>query len=287
MEYKILYQVQSKKYRILSLIIALFALYHLDIINSSLSFLENGYVAEENRKYLSLVELEASEVLLVLYGIKSLLMVVESSIVGISFVVEAKLQIGKSVRILLDMLNYIQIGAILSLASSSIIEVLLGISKMFSNIVVGASIISLYVYYIWQGPYSKFKKIIGKISFLLTFFALLVNIMLPLSVHFAHIVSKKLLRPHIEQTYVKLKETHNVIKDSSNKESDIHEHVKHTIHNARELSNKVEHYNNSLSKYIIKYLIYKIFETLIFPITIILVMVIASRRLLCYLIFRD
>ena len=263
-----------------------FALYYIDVIVGALNFMDNGHIATENTNYLHSAELAAGEILLLLNGIKSALAVLESSIAGISFIVEAKIQIGKAFYPLQETLGHASIASAFSLVSLTAIEILLGIVRIISVKLVSVTVIALGSHYIFKKHWTLLANVSGKIATLLVAITLMAHVTLPLTIYATHIFSRELSMPTAQETYYKLQETHSAISSSSSENQKIDNHVKLTVEHTYQVSKNIADKHHGLAQYVIKHLTYVLFETLILPLIVILLITIMGQIIIHHIIER-
>ena len=246
------------------------ALYQIKYLDYVIGFLNNHYLVQINEEYLRSSEIVSSKTLLILGSIRSGLSVLESGVAGVSFIIEAKVQIGKVVEPLKSILEYASTTSLLSLAGFIIIDILLKTTQLFSEQILSLSILSLSVYHISRSYKLFLEDFARRISSSMILLVAFIHLIAPLVVYTTGNISQKIILPMKDQHHEHLEEMRALFAVES--EQKIGDQVKSVVTHGHKLSDNIAQKSHDISKHVVRYFVCMLFETFILPVSLFLAM---------------
>ena len=242
----------------LLLVVSLFLLHW----NTSLVGSDRLY--EANMAYLSGIEEQAQKNIIELAEAQSVLNVLQSSDVGISFIVKFQVGIGKELATLTNLIDRAILGNLFEASLAYFSSMLLMLSDAISPILLIALLAAIsYACFsrLFIPIHFKYSKLGHKaLQLTLTLF-LTLHILLPYSIHTAAMISNQLTHDLKQLSGHSL----TISKLSNSGQEKLEDKAKHAIKMLEEDTSKLADKTSNLINHIIRHMIIVIFERIIFP----------------------
>jgi hypothetical protein len=201
-------------------------------------------LVKSNLKYLENIRNSGVDDMLLTAELSSLLSVVESSNIGISFIADMQVTVG---QVLYPLTSIIEKVGLVSLASSTIAystSVLLTISEGSVYYLYILSISSLMVYFIAKSMWpnkspTRFISFLKNVAYFFTVVLLFLHIILPYSIHSASLIDKAILCDIREQSSMQIKNIHSELIKSGTKQHNLKASAKDTVHSLSKIKHNV------------------------------------------------
>ncbi len=240
-------------------------------------FFSNG-IEKSNMQYLEDLEKNAVDNMLTLTEIQSALAVVKSSDVGVSFVVDFQVGLGRELEPLSKMVDKALLVSVLEIAVAITLQLIVFLSAAFTPILFFLAMISLAYFLIFYSRIHKDDKNVGLAKvFIISFMC--VHIYLPYSIHASGSIGKYMLADLREESVEKVNYIHQDL-ISTNGKKGFKEEAKRAVKDIDKAIVNLPHKIESVVNHLVQRMIVTLFEGVLFPTVMFGILWVVFRRML-------
>lgn len=258
----------------LCLILSLFT-----VVDDVIDFVGRGYIHDQATTYLKDSEVSAGETFLILSTAKAGLAIVESSEGGITFVIEAKVQLGRAFEVLKELINRSWEISFLSLtilfASQIILDSANALAEPLFILLAATALIHLICRRMGNRHADTTSKILRSLAtgvFVLIF-------ALPISIFLTSLVSKTLMHHYSEQAnsaYI----AHNELFQHGSSNEGLKESSHTALNNYKTFKKDIHGHVKTMHTHVYRHMAIVVLETLILPFLILSILYVAANSIL-------
>jgi hypothetical protein len=250
-----------------SMALGLLALLGLNLaggLDRAVDALGRGAVARSNDAYLDEAQTRAVKTFLILSALKAGLSILQSSELGVSVVVQMKVQVGKVIESLSDTVNA---GWRISLAGLSALygtKILLRLAQASSAPLTTLTLLAFLLALLAPAGWTPLKRAARAAGGGLLLLSLLAHLLLPLSVFLGSVVSHRITAPLADEAEQNLQAAHQELAGGGQAVDDRNQ-VQRVLDRIRNLSNCVAEKLSFLGRQVAQRIAVTVFDVFVFP----------------------
>jgi hypothetical protein len=257
------------------IVVSAITLNHLGVVHYVLDYLGRDHITQVNETYLHHVKFQISESLLILSGLDAALEVVKSSSAGISFIVDVQVQVGNIFHTLHQYVEKAISVSSAAAASTIAIGLLMSIVNKSAVVILTITISAVASYFLLRDFLPRASIVAKKLSYAFSILSFMAFLGMPLALYATSLVSKSLTEPMAQQAHQHFKDVHQLF--VSDKDDDLHEHVKSVVNKYQSSSHEVHQKSRSLSISTMRHFVAFLFSAFLFPLGFMLMIVLVTK----------
>lgn len=260
---------QEKHLLFLSLISIFSYLCFNGTIASLLDSLYYDHLLSVNTQYLHTSLKDTTDLYETLSDLKVLFSILSSSSGGISFIVDAQVQLGQFLNVADSLFTKAWVVSLVAIYVLKFLIFLLDFSKTMLPYILSLFSISFGLAYALKPSYIKLSYFVAKISMIWLFIALFIYVVVPFFMYFSSVISHIHLSDTKEQRHTQFKSIHF---DFSQKNQSLHDDISSSMSYLKDNKQQIKDKNSEYSKLTIDHVFYTLLEFIIIPILMIVIL---------------
>ena len=223
-----------------------------------------GPISRKSEKFIERAEKQAVETFVALAGLKEGLAVVQSSRVGVDFVVDVQVDLGKALVTLEELISRAWDASMMEIAALNAIHLLLKWSRQASDSVLTTLFLMLFFHVLigrrvhWLGGATL------KVAQLILLFTIVLHLVVPLAVFSAALTTAYVTSPIAQKSRYQIISSHRELMNEDN-DAKLRDSAKSALttyrHTKKKLRQKVEH----LAENVTRHMVIVVFDVFLFP----------------------
>lgn len=279
-----MFEKNQEKHLIFLALISIFS--YLCFNGTIASILDNLYynhIYAVNNLYLEASLKDTTELYETLSGLKVLFSILSSSSGGISFIVDAQVQLGEFLNVVDSLFTKAWVVSLAVIYILKLMVFILEFSKIIMPYILSLFSITFGLSYALKPSYIKLAYFMGKISMIWLFIALFIYVVVPFFIYFSSIISHTHFTDQKVQRAIHFK---NIYSTFNHKNQSLHDDISSSMDYLKENKKQIKEKNSFYSKLTIEHVFYTFLEFVLIPIILIIVLsyisVVFVRNLLIF-----
>ncbi len=262
-------KTQQKHLIILALISFVSYLSFSGFISSFLDHLYYNHIVEVNTLYLQSSLKDTKELYEILSGLKVFFSILSSSSGGISFIVDAQVQLGEFLNVVDGLFTKAWVVSLVSIYVVKLLIFILDFSKTIMPYIFTIFTITLGIAYALKPSFLKLSYFVAKVSMIWLFISLFIYVVVPFFIYFASVISHTHFLESKDQRVAHFKSIHSSF--SKNYQT-LHDDIRGSMDYLKANKNQIKEKNSEFSQLTISHVFHTALEFIIIPILLILVL---------------